>query len=427
MNLRSYLSPEKCSYVLVTVLVSGVGFARSFAFMKGLDMEELGLISLMQTVILFLGLLQFGLLNGGYRIFALDKKKQQEDINNLLFSYLAIMSGVLLTIWVVFYMLDFSLVMSNVLLLLSIVCGIFTLLMTWLTNTLIGKQLIVEINKINLFTAFISLLALPLAFVWDIRGAIIVQFTQPFVFVAVTLYRNPELRPTRWFFDLGLIRYILHFGFIPFCAGIFVIVNLQIERWSIVKILGTEALGQFYLVFLYATLFVLIPASLLNIFFPPVIRAYEQADFVRFNSLMKQYVALLAVYVAAVVLFTVFLLAFFIEWIFPAHIANVIYVYYFLPGLIALVLCDPFSLVFNATVRLRPMLIGGIISIGINIVLVLIFNHYRDFTLINMSIIKSIINIIVLVYYGVYVFIYRKPIFPVKFMRRQEEICLEEK
>lgn len=387
-------------------------------------MEELGLISLMQTVILFLGLLQFGLINGGYRIFALDKKQQQEDINNLLFSYLAILSGVLLGAWMLFYVLDFSLVMSNVLLLLSIICGVFTLLMTWLTNTLIGKQLIVEINKINLFTALVSLLVLPLAFVWDIKGAIIVQFTQPFVFVAVTLFRNPELRPTRWLFDLRLIRYILHFGFIPFCAGIFVIVNLQIERWSIVKILGTEALGEFYLVFLYATLFVLIPVSLLNIFFPPVIRAYEQADFVRFNSLMKQYIALLAVYLAAVVLFTIFLLAFFIEWIFPTHIANVIYVYYFLPGLIALVLCDPFSLILNATVRLHPMLIGGIISIVINIVLVLVFNHYRDFTLINMSVIKSIINIIVLVYYGMYVFIYRKHIFPVKLMRRQEEICL---
>ena len=84
----------------MNIFVSSVGFIRSFLFMRWLDNNELGIISLVQTVMLFLSLFQIGLVNGGYRIFALDKAEQQLDINNVLFSYFALLTGVVLTAWV---------------------------------------------------------------------------------------------------------------------------------------------------------------------------------------------------------------------------------------------------------------------------------------------------------------------------------------
>ena len=92
-QICSKLFTSNTLYVLINIYVSAMGFIRSIVFMKNLNMSDLGIISLVQTVMLFLGLFQIGLLNGGYRIFALNKTEQQTEINNLLFSYIILLSG----------------------------------------------------------------------------------------------------------------------------------------------------------------------------------------------------------------------------------------------------------------------------------------------------------------------------------------------
>lgn len=396
-------------YVLINIYVSTAGFARSFLFMKWLDNNELGIVSLVQTIIMFLGLFQLGLLNGGYRIFALDKAEEQKAINNVLFSYFALILGVVLLFWLTLVTTDTTLIINNSLMLVALMCGVVTLMMNWLTNTLIGKRLIKDINYINLISATISLTLLPIISVWGMQGAVVVLFAQPIIFVSITLIKHKDLRPTGWSFNLKLIKYILSFGFIPFLAGIFVMINMQIERWSIADILGTEALGQFYLVFLFNALFMLIPSSLSSLFFPKSIKAYEERNIPFFKLNLKRYTFILCGYLLIVLLLSVFLLQPIIDFAFPQHAGNTIYVFYFLPGLIAYTLCDPIGLVMNSAVRLRPMLIAGILSCVLNVSLIVLAKQFDLFSLTTMTIIKNIVNVSILACYLVFFFrSYRK-------------------
>ena len=45
-------------YILVNIGLSAFSFVRSFVFMRVLDLKELGVISLVQTIFMFIGLLQ---------------------------------------------------------------------------------------------------------------------------------------------------------------------------------------------------------------------------------------------------------------------------------------------------------------------------------------------------------------------------------
>lgn len=396
-----FLNPSGL-YVLINIYVSAAGFARSFLFMKWLDNTELGIISLIQTVIMFLGLFQLGLLNGGYRIFSLDKKEEQKAINNVLFSYFVLILGVVLIFWLSLATTHTTIIIDNDLMLVALLCGVVTLMMNWLTNTLIGKRLIRDINTINIISATSALALLPLIVIWGMTGALVVLFAQPVLFVSITLLRHRDLRPTAWNFDVKLIRYILSFGFIPFLSGIFVMVNMQIERWSIADILGTESLGEFYLVFLFNSLFMLVPSSISSLFFPKSVKAYDEKNIAFFKLNLRRYTFILCGYLFAVVLLSLFLLQPAIDCIFPQHSGNTIYVFYFLPGLIAYTLCDPIGLVMNSTVRLRPMLVAGILSCVLNLSLIILAKEFDMFSLTTMTIIKDIVNFSVLICYLVF-------------------------
>lgn len=412
------ISRSNSIYVLTNIFVSSIGFVRSFLFMRWLGNDELGIISLVQTIILFVALFQIGLVNGGYRIFALDKAEQQRDINNVLFSYFALLMGVLGIAWIFLTITEKQIIISNTLMLIALVCGVTTLMMNWLTNTLIGKRLIRDINVINLISVSISLFILPSIMWWGMSGAILSLFAQPLVFVGMTLMRHKELRPIAWNFDLTLVKYILSFGFIPFLAGIFVMLNIQIERWSIAEILGVASLGDFYLVFLYSTLFVLIPTSLLNIFFPVAIHAYENDQLFLFKSILKKHLILLLSYLVVISLSTVFIMQPFIDWLLPLHSGNTVYVYYFLPGLICLILCDPVSIILNASVKLKPLLYVGGTTVVLNILLILLSSYMGIFSLTIMAIIKSIVNITAFVLYLLYLKINYRLIL-------KKEVCLK--
>ena len=381
-------------YVIVNLFVSAVGFVRSFIFMRWLGMEELGLISLAQTVMQFLSLFQFGLINGGYRLFALNKSDDQERVNNLLFSYFTLLAGVCLTVWSFVVVSGHKLIMENSLLLVSIVCGILMLMNNWLNNTLIGKQKLASINRINLLSASISVALLPIVKFFGFTGAVIVIVSQPLVFVANTLIQNKDLRPTGFLLDIKLARYVLKFGFIPFLSGIFVLINLQFERWSIAGFLGADALGRFYLVFLYNSLYLLIPVSIQNIFFPKAVNAYERNSIAEFKSLVKKELLVIFAYDALIVIVTVLLLNPAISVLFPNHINNTIYVFYLLPGLIAHSLYEVPGLILNSCVRLKPILYGSLLGSLFNVIAILSLHQMGWFTLTSMAVIKSIVLII---------------------------------
>lgn len=390
-------------YIIVNIFISSVGFLRSFIFMRWLNMEELGLISLSQTVMQFISLFQLGLINGGYRLFALDKNDDQKKVNNLLFTYFALLFGTCMTIWMIVALSGHKLIMDNWLLLISIVCGILMLINNWLNNTLIGRQLLSSINKINIISGLVSVSLLPIVYYSGFVGAVIVIISQPLLFVVITLVKNKELRPDSFFIDLSLSKYILSFGFIPFLVGIFVILNIQIERWSIAANLGAEALGCFYLVFLYNSLFLLVPNSILNIFFPRAVSFYDRGDMNGFTSVVKKQLMVMLMYDLIIVGLTFSLFEPVVGFLFPSHSNNVRYVYYFIPGLLAMSLTEVNSVILNASVRLKPILISGLLSVSCNIFLVLISIYTNTMTLKYMAIVKSITLIVPFVYCFVYI------------------------
>ena len=150
-----YLTRPATLFVVVNIAVSFIGFLRSFAMMRWLGLEELGVISLVQTVIQFIGLFQFGLINGGYRMFSLNKAQDRVRVNNLLFTIFIILFFVFLFIWIILFTTGNSLIVDNDLLLVAIFAGSLTLVSNWLNNTLIGKQRLVEINRINIIIIYI--------------------------------------------------------------------------------------------------------------------------------------------------------------------------------------------------------------------------------------------------------------------------------
>lgn len=399
-----YLIRPTSLFVAVNITVSIIGFLRSFAFMKWLGLEELGLISLVQTVIQFIGLFQFGLINGGYRMFSLNKVQEQEKVNNLLFTFLGLFLFIFLIIWLIIVATGRTLLMNNDLLLVAIFTGIITLANNWLNNTLIGKQKLGEINKINLISIGVSLLSLSLIYYLGFWGALISVIVHPLCFVFLTLQRNKELRPTRFYIDSELIREILHYGFIPFLSGIFVMLNLQVERWSIAAFLGNEELGCFYLVFLFQTLFMLIPTSVQSVFFPRAVRSYDEGNLLEFKNVIKKLSIVIIIYDLAIVIVTMLLLKPVVSVIFPLHTENVIYVYMFLPGLLAWSLDSVLGLILNSSLRLKVLLYAGLVGFITNVVGIIFLKASGLFTLERIACLKSVILILPFVISLIYVY-----------------------
>ena len=178
-------SPEKISYVIVNILVSALGFIKSFIFMKFLGLYELGLLTIIQTIMLSIGLLQFGFLNGGFRIFSIGKSKETEQINNQIFTYIAALSLILLIVWII--ILPFNIEFPKYLILTGIIIGVISLIYNWLINTLIAKQLFSKLNRFNVISVLVSILAIPMVYYFKVFGAIIVLLIQPGFFILLCL------------------------------------------------------------------------------------------------------------------------------------------------------------------------------------------------------------------------------------------------
>jgi O-antigen/teichoic acid export membrane protein len=390
-------------YVLVSLLVSFVGFVRAFLFMRSLGLVELGVLVFVQTIGQGIVMLQFGLINGGYRMFAGGDQGDQRQVNDFLFSVFGVLLLSLFLAWSLLAASGKVLSLSGPLLLAALLLGFVTLVANWLTNTLLGSRRIREINNINVLTMVTSVILLPVAYYGGLWGAVLGVTAQPLMFVLISLWRLPGLRPTGWLWDMALARRMLAVGFIPFVAGVFVLLNYQIERWSIASLLGKADLGRFYLVFLYATLFALVPGSVMSIFYPNALRAYQAGDLAGFRAIVRRHVLVVGGYALLVVAFSVIALPLMVALLFPAHTENVAYVYLFLPGLVALVLCDPATLIMNVTLRLRVMLWAGLCSVAILSGLIIAATMSGVFGLREMALIKSLVTICSFGIYWMYV------------------------
>lgn len=398
-------------YILINIGLSAFSFLRSFVFMRKLDLKELGVISLVQTIFMFIGLLQMGLLNGGYRIVSLGKSEEMEKTNNTIYSYLAILLPICVIFCFFANFFNWIKDLSLALMLISVCFGIFTLLNNWYQNMLIGEQKLQEVNISNIVSYISSALMLPLAYYLGFWGAMCVIMIQPLVYVGLSMLRNKELRPTGFFFSIKYVRYILSFGFIPFLSGIFTILYLQVERWSIDGVLGVDALGGFYLVFLYVSLYQLVPNSLNSIFFPKGVKSYAEKKYDDFKRIIKYYYLAIIGYGMLITFVTILFLEPVVSFVFPNHLQGVSYVFIILPGLIMTSLIDPIGLLLNSAVILKPMLVASLTNLILSVVIIIVLITFGIFSLQNVAIVRTISGAYLLFAYFIITLIIKRKIF----------------
>ena len=395
-------------FILINLFISAINFIRSMVFMRVMDMRELGIISLIQTCIMFIGLFQFGFLNGGYRVLAYQKTSDQTKINNILFSLFGIIALALFLIWIILSLLDIELLISRQYLILTFIAGLFSLISTWLTNTMTVKKMIKDINIRNLISGIISIALIPLVYLYGIMGGIISIMMQPIVFVVLALLMHKSLRPDKICFDRKEIKYILSLGFVPFMIGIFTIVNIQIERWSIAYILNVEELGNFYLVFIFSSLFVLVPTSINYLFLPNIIYSYENGLMAEFRRHVRNYTLVLMGYGICVVLAVLTALQPLVDILFPSHSGNTHYVFLLIPGLMSQLLYYSVSATLNAWKNFTPLLISGLVGVFSAIAIIAITGSMKLFDLTVMVYIKNISYFLPTLFGGTYIYLHRQ-------------------
>lgn len=370
---------QSISFIVINIFVAFLGFIRSFAFMKFLDFKELGLITLIQTGAMLIGFFQIGLINGGYRILALQKSELTEETNNVIFSYISLLSIFLVILFLIGSAA--GLFSEKLIISLSVITGLFLLINNWLSNTLIAERAYSRINKANSISALISLACLPLAFYWGIYGGAVCILAQPLFFSLIVLLSGVKERPTKFIFKISKIRNILHYGFIPFLSGLFFLLYVQIERWSIASFLGTTALGHLYLVFLMSTLWILIPTSILNLLYPRAVVFYENRDLSGFKNIVVVHTFFVIGYSVLITFLIFFFLKPLVAIIFPQHSPYVKFAIYALPGLFFRSLADPISVVLNSIVKLKPLFWSDIYGLALYSILIALLATFHFFSL----------------------------------------------
>ena len=337
--------------------------------MKFLGFEELGLITMVNTTASLLSLFQIGLINGGYRIIALGHEKVIEKTNNNILSFLIVVSGGVFIITAILILL--GIIKDYATALISISIGVLFLFNNWFTNRLIGSGKLQKLNYANSVSVIISLLCLILVYYYGFVGALICLFAQPMFFMLLSI--DKTFKFTKFEIEISHLRYILSFGFIPFLSGIFFLIYSQIERWGISFLLGNEELGKMYLFFIILTLWILIPNSIGNIFFPKAIKYYDIGDKPNFNKTIYNNIKIIVTYniIGSLLLFT--LLTPLVGLFFPNHLPYVYLVFLSIIGLFFRTLADPFSLFFNSIVKLKYIFWSELISLFLYCISLLLF------------------------------------------------------
>lgn len=356
----------KYRYVAVTTLVSLLAFGRNLLFMKTLDFAALGQITLMQTLVMLVGFVQLGVINGAYIQYSVQDREMNRRIVDVMATGVLLLAPLAAIVMGIARMTGVTadLVWPGTLV-IGLAAGIATLASTWLNNAMVADGLLGKANVVNLAGV---LLSLPVAFLSRDHGltaALLSVLLQPLTVAAAAILLDSNLRPRSLKLHLGTLTLLLRVGLMPFLAGLAVLAMHQVERWSIAVVLGSEALGQFYIVLMYATFFGLVPAALLNVFIPQAKRAYVASNTGLLINFVRRHTRDLFAYFTVALLATTFLMKQGVELILPAFSDSAALVYYALPGLVLFTLRDTASLVLFASGQMRPLLTAGALTLGL--------------------------------------------------------------
>lgn len=337
-------------FVVINVAVNVLLLARSYVTMQVLDYRALGLAALLQSIVLLVSTPQFGFLNGGYRLVCSAEEKEAAQINNLIYTVFAMIGLVALAGTVVVL----SLVNGRGTLLvglLGVVGGVFTLVRTWMTNRLVAIGRLRSLNNVNFWSAAAAVIVLGLVPINPLVICLVAVVMQPMAFVVAVAFFERDQLPTRLFWSTSLALTILNAGFVVFLTGIFLQINLQIERWYVTASLGLASLGHLYLALLFITLFQMVPTSLDQLFLPQIIRSHNSGSGPA--RPMRIYLYLLLGYCALAIAAVIFLARPVVLWLLPSYAQDLPYLYVVVPGLTVFTLSAPFALCFNVVIKYR--------------------------------------------------------------------------
>lgn len=378
------------------------------------------MITIISTIMALFGMFQLGLLNGGYRIFSLRKPKEEEKIiNNLIYTYFAILTGLIIITALVLKVFDFAFGTNFWIIILAIGFGVVTLVTNWISVQFSAQMNFRALNLLEILSTSFSLIFLFSIPLFGLLSALLTIFSAPLLYMIIAFYNYPDLLPTGFHFNVKRYKWILSFGFIPFLAGIFVQLHSQIERWSIVSMLNTESLGRFYLPTFYATLFMMVPLSVNRLFFPPAVRNFSIGEFHLVKRVLRNYIIFNMVYIVVVVLVTFFFLEPVIKLVLPQHVFAIKWVWYIFPGLIAMLFLQPLEILFNAAIRLKPIFITYLVSVFFMVFLIYMGVAFIDFSLSLMAIIKSLVLIFIFLSLLIYYLLNKNSIWRVNTMKEK--------
>ncbi|QJQ32771.1 hypothetical protein GV829_10220 [Sphingomonas lacunae] len=340
-------------FLIITLASNGIFILRSYAALAFMDYRQLGLMAIVQTLVLLIGTLQFGLLNGGYRVLCSADKETTQRLNNLAYTLIG-----LLTLAV--FMFSPLLVGDSLpgsygwIIAMGVTAGSLTLLRTWINNQLIATHRLTQVNQLTIWSGLASLLPLLMVRDYPLESSLLSFVLQPALFVIVALIWFDDLRPKSFSLDLSLFKQVMKTGILIFLSGVLLQVNVQIERFYVVRFIGVEALGHLYISILFVSLFTIIPNALQSIFVPRIVRQYESGEGIGVNASMASILLYSIIYCLAG---AVGLYAFgdlVVSLLSPKYAADLYYVKLLYPGIALFTVASSLAIVCNITLRYWP-------------------------------------------------------------------------
>lgn len=389
LNLVKTNNKSSIFFVGFNVFNSVFGFLKSFIIMKYLGMEDLGILTLISATMSLFTLLQLGFLNGGYRIFS-ENHQQKWIVNDIIFSYFIAINFFIITTICVFYFAGKMDLKETFFAFIASFFGILLVFNNWFRNMLISENRVLEVNKLNIVSSIISMIFLFTVPFFGLYGALMVTFSVELVFFVLTILRNKQFIPKQFNFNMKQYKWILSYGFLPFVAGILVTLNNQVETWSINYFSSTRSLGEFYLVTLYIRLFLLIPTSVTQLFYPRVIKEYACNNYNNVKNELKKYFIINLIVCALISALTILLIEVVVEAFIPKHIIGIQYIWIVMPGIIIYVLLQPLELIFYAANKLKAFLISSVVGLAVTSIGLWLFGFFGNLTLAHVSLVKSL-------------------------------------
>lgn len=343
---------SRTAFVVIGLAVNLLALVRGVVLMVWLDYAGLGLIALVQSVIMFGGMLHFGLLNGGYRLLCHAGPAYRQRIVDLAYTVFAILLALFALCALVAAILVEGLEL-RIAAGLTGVGAIATLVRAWMINEMAALGALKSVNILNAVSIAASLAVLAFLPSAPVLIGILSIVLQPAVFVAMAYASGRATRPIKLARSKRLAGLVLRAGLLVFLTGFALQLNMQMERWYVGSYLGLESLGRLYLAFLFITLFQMVPTLLDQVFLPIIVKNRDASNPGLVRRELRLLLAIYVLYCASAAAAVWLLAGPVLELVLPRYLGDLRWVQLLVPGLVVFTLSNPFALVFNVVIDYR--------------------------------------------------------------------------